>query len=73
MNSTTRIMMLCPTTRKSFDTGIRTSGRDVLGSDLYDDAQFACPYCGQLHEAKGNAYPAIEFNEGAGALWRPNA
>ncbi len=66
------VVLRCPVTRNTLETGIRTSGRDVLTSGIYSDGRFNCRFCRQFHLFEGNAFvrPAADI---AGAdLWRPN-
>jgi hypothetical protein len=72
MAETYRILLLCPVTRKVIDTGIRTSGREVLSSGIYQDGTAKCPYCGGFHSFEGSAYLQIESNSASDSLWRPN-
>jgi hypothetical protein len=67
-----RIMLLCPETRQEVDTGMRTSGREVLSSDIYREGTAKCPHCGRFHVFEGNAYLQIESDSSADSLWRPN-
>ncbi len=67
-----KIVVRCPVTGKEFDTGIRTSGRDALGSGAYQDGSVNCLHCGGFHSLDGNAFLQIEPISAADALWRPN-
>lgn len=67
-----RIMVCCPVTKQGLDTGIRTSGREVLSSDIYQRGMVDCPHCDQFHPFDGNAFLEIERCSAFDSLWRPN-
>ncbi len=67
-----RIMLRCPATGKSIDSGIRTSGRDVLREGLYRNGTISCPHCGQLHSFVDHSFREVEGVAATSDLWRPN-
>ncbi len=67
-----RIMVRCPVTNADIDTGIRTSGREVLSSDIYQDGSIICTHCKQFHSFSGNSFLQVENRPSAESLWRPN-
>lgn len=67
-----KIMIRCPLTKLEIDTGIRTSGREVLISNIYQNGMVNCPHCNQFHKFEGNAFLKIETESPADSLWRPN-
>ena len=67
-----KVMVRCPRTQQTLDTGIRTSGRDVLTSNIYRSGKASCRYCGQVHPFEGNAFVEPELAQLASDLWRPN-
>jgi hypothetical protein len=67
-----RIMVRCPVTGKAIDSGIRTSGRDVLSEGLFRTGTVGCPHCGGLHSFADNGYRELERVTGSNDLWRPN-
>ncbi len=71
MSQVFRIMVSCPATKQNIDTGIITSGREVLNTNIYEGT-VSCPYCGQFHRLDGNAFLQVEDNLTTDSLWRPN-
>jgi len=67
-----KVMIRCPVTKLEIDTGIRTFGREVLNSSIYQDGMVNCPHCTQFHAFDGNAFVQIEADPSADSLWRPN-
>jgi hypothetical protein len=67
-----RILIRCPTTGKALDTGIRTSGRDAITSDIYRDGTVSCRHCGKFHPLKGNIFVEPDAARLRNDLWRPN-
>jgi hypothetical protein len=67
-----KIVVRCPVTSKEIDTGIRTSGREVLSSNVYQDGMVDCPHCGSFHALDGNSFLRIEAASATDSLWRPN-
>jgi hypothetical protein len=67
-----RILVLCPITRQALDTGIRTSGREVLNSDIYGGGKIYCRLCGGMHSLD-EAFPEISEDRSLQETWRPNA
>ena len=67
-----KVVVRCPVTHLDIDTGIRTSGREVLSSNIYQNGNIDCPHCHQLHPFEVNAYLAPEAGVLTESLWRPN-
>ena len=67
-----RIMLRCPVTQETVDTGIRTSGREALTGGLYRDATAHCRHCRQFHPFEGNAFVEVDAAGLPDGLWRPN-
>ncbi len=67
-----KIMLRCPVTNQELDTGISTSGREVLSSDIYQDGTIRCPYCLEFHSIGANAYAEADSRPAPGSIWRPN-
>ena len=67
-----RIMMRCPTTGETIDTGIRTGGREALNSDAYRQGMVSCGKCGKFHSLDDDAFMEVEKRTDADTLWRPN-
>jgi hypothetical protein len=65
-------MVRCPTTGRTLDTGITTSGREALNSGLFDEGGASCEYCGERHRFQDHAYFKVEGTGAAERLWRPN-
>ncbi len=62
----------CPVTKQVLDTGIRTSGREVLNSDIYSAGRVHCRFCGGIHSLH-DAFPVISEERSLLETWRPNA
>jgi hypothetical protein len=67
-----RILVRCPVTKETVDTGIRTSGREVLNSDIYGPCRVHCRHCGGMHGLH-DAFPVISEETSLQEIWRPNA
>ncbi len=72
MANTFRVMVRCPTTQQVFDTGIKTSGREALTNNAYQDGVFSCRFCDKFHSLDVDAFFAVEPDQHSGQLWRPN-
>ncbi len=72
MGESFRILIRCPIENKILDTGIRTSGREVLNTDIYRNGKVRCGFCGHFHSLE-NAFPDVVTNDAISGLWRPNA
>ncbi len=67
-----RVMVWCPKTLKTLDTGIRTSGRESLSSSVYDGGRIRCAECGQFHSVLEHGFFALACERLSHELWRPN-
>ncbi len=67
-----KVVVRCPVTQMEIDTGIRTSGREVMSSSIYQDGNVDCPHCRQIHSFEANAFLAPEADVPIDSLWRPN-
>jgi hypothetical protein len=67
-----KILVRCPVTKEIVDTGIRTSGREVLNSDIYGAGKVHCRHCGAMHSLH-DAFPIISEETCLQETWRPNA
>jgi len=67
-----RILIRCPVTGDVIDTGIRTSGREVLNTDIYREGKVRCQFCGQFHSLQA-AFADVVQDQMLGDSWRPNA
>lgn len=72
MANTLRVMVRCPATQQVFDTGIRTSGREALTNNAYQDGVISCRFCNKFHSLDEDAFFAAEQSQQSGGLWRPN-
>ncbi len=68
-----KIMLRCPVNRSEIDTGILTSGREVLNSGIYQYGTVLCPHCNQTHSYSEYAYIVPYERDQEEELWRPNA
>ncbi len=67
-----KVVVRCPVSGREYDTGIRTSGREVLSSGVYQDGMAQCPHCGGSHSLDGNSFLRLDTVATADSLWRPN-
>ena len=67
-----RVKVRCPITQQVFDTGIRTSGREALSSNAYQEGVINCRFCNQLHSLDEDAFFEVEPSQQSSGLWRPN-
>jgi hypothetical protein len=67
-----KIMIRCPVTKQEIDTGIVTSGREVLNSGIYQTGSVLCPHCNQTHGYGEYAYIVPYEARLEEELWRPN-
>ena len=73
MASLFKIMIRCPITTRVFDTGIRTTGREALTNNAYQQGMISCVFCDQLHSLDESAFTQPESeSQTSDALWRPN-
>jgi hypothetical protein len=72
MAETYRILIRCPVSKQIMDTGMRTSGREVLNTGIYADGKVRCRFCGQVHSLEA-AFADVEQDRSLGDVWRPNA
>lgn len=72
MISEFRVMIRCPQTGESFDVGIRTTGREVLNTGIYQQGKVSCRLCKNIHSFAGNAFLAVDEIASRDNLWRPN-
>ncbi len=72
MAVTYKVMVRCPVTGRVIDSGIRTSGREVINSGLFQSGSIGCPHCGHLHSFDGNSYLDVDRDSSVVGLWRPN-
>ncbi len=66
------IMARCPVSQRSIDTGIRTTGRESLSSDLYEGGGVLCPDCHRCHRLSDEGYISIAEETLGQEVWRPN-
>ncbi len=67
-----RVKIRCPETQQVFDTGIRTSGREALSNNAYQEGLINCRFCNQFHSLDEDAFFEVEQTQQANGLWRPN-
>jgi hypothetical protein len=72
MAETFRILIRCPVGNEILDTGIRTSGREVLTTDIYRGGRIRCRFCGRFHSLE-DAFADVARDGDVGDMWRPNA
>ena len=67
-----KLMVRCPETSKTVDTGITTSGREALNGSLYQDGNLRCPFCSKVHLFRDEAFLKLLNESTRDQLWRPN-
>jgi hypothetical protein len=67
-----RVMVCCPQTGGVLDTGITTSGREVLNSRMFEDKPIDCRHCGRRHNMQENSFLQVLPASLKQTLWRPN-
>jgi hypothetical protein len=67
-----KVVIQCPVTGGVIDRGIRTAGREVVSSGLFQDGLVSCPYCSQMHDLEDNSYLEMDRGGSVNGLWRPN-
>lgn len=67
-----RVMVHCPQTGGVLDTGIMTSGREVINSRMFEDRPVDCPHCGRRHNMQENSFLQVLPASLKETLWRPN-
>ena len=72
MASGYRVMVRCPATGQMVDSGMRTSGREVLSSGLFQNGVMFCPHCRENHPLGENSFLDADPQASVGGLWRPN-
>jgi hypothetical protein len=72
MASAYKIMVRCPATGHMVDSGMRTSGREILSSGLFRNGVMSCPHCREVHPLGVNSYLDVDRNVSISGLWRPN-
>jgi hypothetical protein len=67
-----KIMARCPISHRSIDTGIRTTGRESLSSDIYEGGGVLCPDCRRFHRLSDEGFLDVARETVEESLWRPN-
>ena len=67
-----KVIIRCPRTLKTQDTGIRTSGRESLSGDMYDAGVIRCSQCREFHAVTTHGFLDLERTSLEHDLWRPN-
>jgi hypothetical protein len=67
-----KVMVRCPRSHDSIDTGLRTSGRESLSSEIYAAGSFFCPACRTFHSLRDAGYLDVAAEALGQDVWRPN-
>jgi len=67
-----KVMVRCPSSHDSIDTGIRTSGRESLSSEIYSAGSVFCPACRSFHRLLDSGYLDVAGEALEQEVWRPN-
>jgi len=70
-----RVMIRCPATNRTVDTGIETTSPEEFASEVLLGCKVECPHCNTVHAwRKEDAFLLADDTPSTGAaLWRPNA
>jgi hypothetical protein len=66
------LMVRCPETGLTVDTGVKTSGREALNGGVFRKGRQLCPHCGQVHSYDRDAFLTVDRDASSQDLWRPN-
>jgi hypothetical protein len=72
MAKTFKVLVRCPKSGKSLQTGVETYSREALNTTVFQDAQVYCQDCQVFHPYDGNAYLDVIDDRSTQDLWRPN-
>ncbi len=72
MGNVYKVMIRCPVSSNEIDTGIRTSGRESLNSDIYQGGRMLCPDCHHFHSFSDESYISVAEETSEEQVWRPN-
>jgi hypothetical protein len=67
-----KVMVRCPSSHDSIDTGLRTSGRESMSSEIYAAGSFFCPGCRTFHSLRDAGYLDVTAERLEQDAWRPN-
>jgi len=67
-----KVMIRCPVSSNEIDTGIRTSGRESLSSDIYEEGGVLCPACHRFHRLCDDGFLDVAQEALEQDVWRPN-
>jgi hypothetical protein len=67
-----KVMIRCPVSSTEIDTGIRTSGRESLSSDIYEGGGVLCPDCHRFHRLSDEGFLGVAEETLGQQVWRPN-
>ena len=67
-----KVMIRCPQTKSVLDTGIRTSSREALNNNAYQQGEICCRFCNKFHSIGSDAFLELDHVQPGDALWRPN-
>ncbi len=67
-----KVMIRCPVSSHDIDTGLRTSGREVLSSDIYEGGGVFCPDCHRFHRLRDEGFFGVADETLKQPVWRPN-
>jgi|MudIll2142460700_1097286.scaffolds.fasta_scaffold84827_3 hypothetical protein len=67
-----KITVRCPISHSNIDTGIRTTGRESLSSDIYEGGGVFCPDCHRFHGLRDEGFLSVAEETPGEQAWRPN-
>jgi hypothetical protein len=67
-----KIIVRCPISHSNIDTGIRTTGRESLSSDIYEGGGMLCPDCHRFHSLRDEGFLSVADETLRQPVWRPN-
>jgi hypothetical protein len=71
MGNMYKVMIRCPVSSHEVDTGIRTTGRESLSSDI-SEGGVLCPDCQRFHKLSDEGFFSVAEETLPKQAWRPN-
>ena len=72
MGNMFKVLIRCPVSSNEIDTGVRTSGREFLSSDIYEAGGVLCPDCHRVHRFSDEGFLSVAEETLAQGVWSPN-
>jgi hypothetical protein len=72
MQEVFKIIIRCPATRGTVDSGLRISGREALTNNSHRHGMVSCSHCGEFHSLETDSFLELDRILAGDDLWRPN-